>query len=123
MTQELLVILQDALLAILLIIIPYIIKKAKTYFDLKTDNDLIQKTLDIVETIVIEVTQTYVESLKATNMFTEEAQKTAFDQAFSKAKYLISIEAQELISEVYTDFDVWLTSQIEFYVNRNKNLA
>lgn len=75
----------------------------------------------VVQTVVKEVYQTYVENLKNTNAFTAEAQKTALNKAIEKAKIIMSTETREYIENNYGDFTVWITSQIESVLYDLKN--
>lgn len=75
----------------------------------------------VVQTVVKEVYQTYVENLKNTNAFTAEAQKTALNKAIEKAKIIMSTETREYIEKNYGDFTVWITSQIESVLYDLKN--
>mgnify|MGYP002519783358 CR=1 FL=1 len=75
---------------IVLPIIPLVVLYAKTFIQLKIeelqekiDNENVDKYLglanDILQKVVTEVTQTYVDNLKSTNSFDKEAQKKAFN--------------------------------------------
>lgn len=77
--------------------------------------------VNVVQTVVKEVYQTYVETLKNTNAFTAEAQKTALNKAIEKAKIIMSTETREYIEKNYGDFTVWITSQIESVLYDLKN--
>lgn len=112
-------VLQNTILALIIIMVPYIVKQIKLYLQNKTNNQKIRDAIDLIGDIVIEVNQTYVEDLKDKNMFTEAAQKEAFTKAYNKAQYLIASETKDLVKEYYNDFDKWLTSQIESSVYYN----
>lgn len=112
-------ILQNTILALIIIMIPCIVKQIKLYLQNKTNNQKIRDAIDLIGDIVIEINQTYVDDLKNKNMFTEAAQKEAFTKAYNKAQYLIASETKDLVKKYYNDFDKWLTSQIESSVYYN----
>lgn len=91
---------------------------------LKTQNDLLNKYLDMVnktvEDCVIATNQTYVEALKNQNMFDAEAQKEAFNKTFEAVKSLLSEEAIAYLTEMAGDADLYLSTLIEAEVNKNK---
>jgi len=91
---------------------------------LKTQNDLLNKYLDMVnktvEDCVIATNQTYVEALKDQNMFDAEAQKEAFNKTFEAVKALLSEEAIAYLTEMAGDADLYLSTLIEAEVNKNK---
>ena len=91
---------------------------------LKTQNDLLNKYLDMVnktvEDCVIATNQTYVEALKNQNMFDAEAQKEAFNKTFEAVKALLSEEAIAYLTEMAGDADLYLSTLIEAEVNKNK---
>lgn len=88
------------------------------------DNELLNQYIDMVQQIVYDVvlmvSQTYVDSLKSSGSFNEEAQKQAKDMAIEMAKALISEEAKNAIITVYNDFDSYLASLIESVVKQSK---
>lgn len=90
----------------------------------KTQNELLNKYLDMVNTTVencvIATNQTYVEALKNQNMFDAEAQKEAFKKTFEAVKSLLSEEAIAYLTELSGDADLYLSTLIEAEVNKNK---
>lgn len=115
------------LIPILPILTAYLVQvlKAKTTeAQTKIDNVTINKYIDIAEdavcTAVTSVTQTYVDSLKASGSFDAEAQKKAFEEARIKAITIMGDTAKETIETTYGDLNAWLDNKIEYYVGRNK---
>ena len=90
----------------------------------KTQNELLQKYLDMVNKTVadcvIATNQTYVEALKNQNMFDAAAQKEAFNKTFEAVKSLLSEEAITYLTEIAGDADLYLSTLIEAEVNKNK---
>lgn len=82
--------------------------------------DWIYRAADIVADIVLQVQQTFVESLKNKGEFTPENAKEAKDKAVKLANELIAAEIKEAIDAVYGSFDEWLDVQIEKNVIQNK---
>ena len=116
---------------IVLPIIPLVVLYAKTFIQLKIeelqekiDNENVDKYLglanDILQKVVTEVTQTYVDNLKSTNSFDVEAQKKAFMLAKEKFELIATDEVKNVINEVMGDYDAWIQSAIETLVNQQK---
>lgn len=116
---------------IILPIIPLVVLYAKTFIKMKIEelqekinNEKVDKYLglanDILQKVVTEVTQTYVDNLKATNSFDVEAQKKAFMLAKEKFELIATDEVKNVINEVMGDYDAWIQSAIETLVNQQK---
>lgn len=90
----------------------------------KIKNDKIATTLDSVVTMVLDVVeatnQTFVDELKKKGEFTEDAAAEAFKISKDKALTMLSMEAAEIITEVYGDIDVYLDTLIEATVKQLK---
>lgn len=82
---------------------------------------LIGQAVDIVLNAVRSVFQTYVESLKNSGNFTNEAQKIAFNLAKSLVLKQLSEDAKNYISENYGDLEEWIRNQIEASIYKLKN--
>ena len=116
------------LLAVASYVLVPLIKKAGTaltdQIEEKTKSDKlaqgVQRASEIVEQVVVAITQTYVDDLKKSGSFDGDAQKQALQMAKEAAVALISNEVQELIGEHYNKFDDWLLSAIEAAVAHSK---
>ena len=90
----------------------------------KTKNDEADKYLDLLErtisSCVLATTQTYVEALKKENAFTEEAQKQAFEATYESIMSILTEDAKEALSMLFTDLDGYITNRIEAEVQLNK---
>ena len=88
------------------------------------ENEKISTTLDNVINMVLDVVesvnQTFVDELKKKGEFTEEAAAEAFKISKNKALTMLSVEAAEIITEVYGDIDVYLDTLIEATVKQLK---
>lgn len=80
----------------------------------------IERAAEIVEDIVLQVQQTFVQSLKDRGEFTSEYAKEAKDKAVKLANELIAKELKNAIDDIYGSFDEWLDVQIEKNVIQNK---
>ncbi len=78
-----------------------------------------------VTDVVKQTYQTYVESLKGQDAFTEEAQKTALANALETIKSLLPEKVKTYITENFSNIDAWLTTQIEaaIYTLKNSNTS
>ena len=73
---------------------------------------LAETILIVVRDAVKATYQTYVESIKGTDMWTEEAQKKALQEALTMAKDSLTVEALKFIEERHGDIDTYLISLI-----------
>lgn len=81
----------------------------------------IESATDIIGSVVIEVNQTFVDSLKKSGNFTQESAIEAKNLAVEKCKTLISEESQKAIEIMYNDFETYLNTKIEELVKENKD--
>lgn len=90
----------------------------------KIENETADKYLkmitDTVVNCVIATNQTYVDSLKKQNAFTEEAQKEAFNRTMNAVLAILSQDAKDYIVEMTGDLKTYLTQLIEVNVNNKK---
>ena len=92
----------------------------------KTNNDLINKYLDILDEVVtnavLATTQTYVDSLKKQGKFDEEAQKAAFKQTYDAVMQVLTADAVKYITVAVGDLEVYVTNKIEANVKLTKTV-
>lgn len=96
------------------------IKNLKFKIESEMQNKYIDEVKNIISDIVLSVNQTFVERLKKEGAFTKEAQEEAYKMAYATALILVQGKAKEVITNVYSDFDTFLETQIESYVNMYK---
>ena len=84
-------------------------------------NKYIDNAQDAIARIVLTLSQTVVDGLKASGNFTKEAQEQVKQQAIEMAKKMITDEAKNAIIQVYDDLDEFLNISIESLVRENKN--
>ena len=74
---------------------------------------IVSGILDVITTSVKVTYQTYVETIKGTDMWTEAAQKSAMNSALEMAKQTLDSESKEFIMNNYGDLDKYLIAKIE----------
>ena len=125
MNQILLNILATVVICIVLPLISFLGVKLTQWLNNKIKDEkgqaLIGQAVDIVLNAVRSVFQTYVESLKNSGNFTNEAQKIAFNLAKSLVLKQLSEDAKNYISENYGDLEEWIRNQIEASIYKLKN--
>lgn len=112
------------------IIVPFLVKYLRARIEESgivkklTENEnmqkLVQDAINQVLDAVVYVNQIYVDSLKKSGEFTEEAQKEAFNRAYVEAYNMISDGSKKAIEQLYGSFDKWLQLKIEASVNTVK---
>ena len=83
-------------------------------------NAEVQQMIDNIGDIVIMVSQTFVDSLKESGNFDEEAQAKAFNMAKTAALNGMSDSMKKYIDKYCGGLDEWLRIQIEAWVKKNK---
>lgn len=111
-------------LSILFVYVIQLIKIKLNQIEVSADKELyqtyLQDALDAICKGVIAVNQTYVDNLKATNSFTDEAQSEAFRKACQIALELMGEEKVAYLDKMMDNFELWMQVQIEAAVNKNK---
>lgn len=109
------------------VVTAYVVKYIKAKSDelkTNTDNELLAKYLDMLTATVIDcviaTNQTYVNSLKGQNAFTEEAQKIAFQKTYDAVVGILSEDAKDYLAAAYGDLGALIENLIEAEVNRNR---
>lgn len=83
--------------------------------------NVIDEVVDIVYRAVVQTNQVYVDSLKNSGTFDEEAAKTAFSKTKNTIMNLLSNNMISIITEVYGDFNTYIDTLIESIVNEEKS--
>lgn len=99
------------------------IKESKAIEEATKNEDisnLIKDALSDVMDAVRYVNQTFVDSLKKSGKFDEEAWNKAFNLAYTEAMNSISDGAKKAINEMHGSFENWLELKIEASVNMAK---
>lgn len=110
--------------SVIIPLITYLGLKLSTYLKTKINNEkaknYIEQATNAVTMAVTKTMQTYVDSLKASGNFNEEAQKAAYEKAKAQALALITKDAKNAVATLYGDFNEWLNAQIETQVKEIK---
>ena len=103
--------------------IMFISKKAQE-LKVKTDNELYDKYIDMLQqtiiNCVIATNQTYVDTLKAEGKFDGEAQKIAFQKTYDAVMGILSEDAKVYLNEAIGDLQTYIINQIEAEVRLSK---
>ena len=129
--MDLMQILQSLLQVIFIGVITAVGAWAVKYIDVKRleiigkiDNETIKKDLDILGDVitdcVIATNQTYVDNLKKQNIFSVEAQKTAFQMTFDAVKKILAQDVTEYLGTIFGDINSLITEKIEATVKELK---
>lgn len=88
------------------------------------DHEKLNKYIDgvqnVVNDVVLSVSQTYVDSLKSSGKFDATSQEEAKNKAIELATKMITEESKKAVVVLYGDFDTYLDSLIEAMVKKNK---
>ena len=84
-------------------------------------NQYVDKTQEIINNVVLSVSQTYTDSLKQSGDFNKEAQEQAKNKAIEMANKLITEESKNAIIVLYGDFNSFVDVMIESFVKQNKD--
>lgn len=113
-----------AVVPILTIMVIALLRAKSQKLQLDSENALVDATIAAVEKVITKavtfVSQTYVDNLKKDGQFSVEEQKIAFRKAYDRVVQLIGDEQQQLISSLFGDFSVWLSTMIESAVKEQK---
>lgn len=65
--------------------------------------------------------QTFVEEIKGTNLWDEEAKKKAMQKTVDYVKTTMSQKAKDYVVANYGDLEAWIRNQAEIQINNAKN--
>ena len=90
----------------------------------KIENQNLLKQLDIakevLESCVVETSETYVKSLKDQNKFDKDAQLIALEQTKSKFLSIINDGTKKALESAYGDYTKWIETSIENLIKTSK---
>ena len=110
----------DILYVLLTAAIPLILRYIYQLVSAKVGDSEYQRAVDAVFSAVEYVNQTFVESLKKSGSFDNEAQQTAFLKAKDAALMTMETSTRKWLEKSFKDIDGWLTVQIESAVKGAK---
>lgn len=125
--------LQNLLITVLLAVIPILTTQITKYLDSKTKqvkeitkdeeiNKYIDYANEAIKQVVLSVKQTFVDTLKKQDAFSEERQKEAFEKAKSQILMILTKESKEALQLAYEDIDIWLNTKIESLIQEKKKV-
>lgn len=83
-----------------------------------TVKNYVEDAIDSILQAVASTSQTFVDSLKKSGKFDDEAKKVAFNKSREVALKMITEDTKMIIMELYGDFPTWLDSKIEQLVKK-----
>ena len=109
-------IIETVLKLIVVVLIPYLANLVRV----KVKNDKQAKYLDLAEKLirdaVTQVQQTYVENMKAEDLFDKQAQAEAFERVKANVISVMNKEMIDIVIEAVGDFDSYMRNIIEAQV-------
>lgn len=116
-------IIETVLKLIVVVLIPYLANLVRV----KVKNDKQAKYLDLAEKLirdaVTQVQQTYVENMKAEDLFDKQAQAEAFERVKANVISVMNKEMMDIVIEAVGDFDSYMRNIIEAQVYELKHGA
>lgn len=101
-----------------------LIKTKKKAILEEVDSEVATKYINFLEQTIIDcviaTNQTYVNTLKEKNAFTEEAQKEAFKKTYEAVMAILTEDAKEYLTLAIGDLEVYVTNRIESTVTQVK---
>lgn len=94
-------------------IIPYLFKMGRVKLQNDTQIKYLGRFEQLVKDAVSQVQQTYVENMKAEDLFDKKAQIEAFDMVKSTVLNMMNDRMMQIVMEAVGDFDEYLRNKIE----------
>lgn len=101
-------------------VIPYLFNLARVKMKNDTEVKYLNRFEKMVEDAVNEVQQTYVENMKAVDLFNSDAQVNAFNMVKTNVANMMNDEMQAIVYDAVGDFDEYIRSKIEARVYKMK---
>lgn len=121
--QVIMFIIETILKLLVLAVIPYGANLIRVKLHNDTQIKYLNKAEQLVKDAVLQVQQTYVENMKAENLFDEKAQKEAFDMVKSNVLSMMNSRMMDICMEAVGDFDEWIRNMVESQVYTLKQNA
>ena len=124
--EILMYIIETVLKLVVAVAIPYGFNLLRVKLKNDTQIKYLNKFEQLVKDAVDQVQQTYVENMKAENMFDEDAQKEALAMVKSNVLNMMNDRMQEIVIDAVGDFDEYVRNMIEsevFNIKNTKNVA
>ena len=101
-------------------IIPYLFNLVRVKMKNDTEIKYLNRFEKMVEDAVKEVQQTYVDNMKATDLFNADAQINAFNMVKTNVSNMMNDEMQSIVYDAVGDFDEYIRNKIESSVYKMK---
>ena len=124
--EILMYIIETVLKLVVAVAIPHGFKLIRDKLKNDTQIKYLNKFEQLVKDAVNQVQQTYVENMKAENMFDEDAQKEALAMVKSNVLSMMNDRMQEIVIDAVGDFDEYMRNMIEsevYNIKNTKNVA
>ena len=109
-------IIETMLKLIVVVIVPYLFNQIRVKLQNDTQIKYLGMFEQLVKDAVSQVQQTYVENMKAEDLFDEKAQIEAFDMVKSTVLNMMNDRMMKIVMEAVGDFDEYLRNKIEAQV-------
>lgn len=106
-------IIETVLKLIVVVLIPYLFNMVRVRLQNDTQIKYLGRFEQLVKDAVSQVQQTYVENMKAENLFDEKAQIEAFDMVKSTVLSMMNERMIAIVMEAVGDFDEYMRNKIE----------
>ena len=106
-------IIETALKLIIVVLIPYLFNLVRVKLQNETQEKYLGMFEQLVKDAVSQVQQTYVENMKAENLFDKKAQIEAFDMVKVTVVNMMNDRMMQTVMEAVGDFDEYLRNKIE----------
>lgn len=106
-------IIETVLKLIVVVLIPYLFNMVRVRLQNDTQIKYLGRFEQLVKDAVSQVQQTYVENMKAENLFDEKAQIEAFDMVKSTVLSMMNERMIAIVMEAIGDFDEYMRNKIE----------
>jgi len=121
---QILYIVVSAIMPVIAGFLAALIKQKVSEISARMENEKIaiylQTVTNVLTDAVLEVEQTYVDTLKKAGEFTPEAAEKAKAKAYEIADRLITQNCKEAVEYIYGDFESYALTKIEALVKENK---
>lgn len=114
---------RDILYAVLTVVLPLMLRYAYQLLAMKIAESKHADAVDAVYTAVDYVMQKFVDSLKQSGCFDEEAQRKAYLKAKDAALEIMEDSTRKWLEKTQVNLDAWLEVQIEAAVKAAKGSA
>lgn len=119
--EILMYIIETILKLIVIVAVPYAFNLVRIKLKNDTQIKYLNKFEQLVSDSVKQVQQTYVENMKAADLFDANAQKDALDMVKSNVLNMMNERMQEIVYDAVGDFEEYMKSIIESEVFKIKN--